>query len=295
MDNVAAPPMFTSNNFFAPMLISMVGIVSTCVAMVLYHFFLVKYCRRRRRGAAGSGEVQRCRLAVGLDPKLLETVPVMPYLIARKRDDFRVDQRECVVCLGELEDGEMVRLLPDCRHAFHVPCIDLWFVAHSNCPVCRSPVVFRDGDANSPPENLENNCDDDRHDHAAASPSSSSSPPSPSPSSGVQSQMHSCGLLRHCASLVLPMERRSSQKRVITGLKRSLSMDQSFVIVDMQMEMEDDDQRRHCSSSTSSSSSSKERLTRSRSIRQFDIVPSKLLVSLSSRFRIGTETEILPY
>lgn len=223
-----------------------------------------------------SGEVH---LGVGLDPKLLETVPVMPFLLARKRDDFRDDQRECVVCLGEMEDGETVRLLPDCRHAFHVPCIDRWFVAHSNCPVCRSPVVFRDESVNSPPEGDENNSDEnsDDQDHAVSSSLSSS-------------QMQSCGLLRHCASLVLPMERRASPKRLITGLKRSLSMDQSFVIVDMQMETEDDDRRRHCSSS-----SSKERLTRSISIRQFDIVPSKLVVSLSSRLRIGRPTQILPY
>ncbi|XP_019186238.1 PREDICTED: RING-H2 finger protein ATL52-like [Ipomoea nil] len=279
MDNIAAPPMLTSNSFFPPMLVSIAGIVSTCVAIFLYHFFVVKYCRRRRQRGGLNGDSGEVHLGVGLDPKLLETVPVMPYLLARKRDDFRVDQRECVVCLGEMEDGETVRLLPDCRHAFHVPCIDRWFVAHSNCPVCRSPVVFRDGDneshgssVNSPPEDAENNSDD----HHAASSSSLSS-----------SQMHSCGLLRHCASLVLPMERRPSQKR----LKRSLSMDQSFVIVDMQMETEDDDddQRRHCSSS-----SSKERLTRSISIRQFDIVPSKLVVSLSSRLRIGRPTEILP-
>nr|GMD44501.1 RING-H2 finger protein ATL52-like [Ipomoea batatas] len=279
MDNISAPPMFTTNNFFAPMLVSIAGIVSTCVAIFLYHFLVVKYYRRRRQVVRVNGDSGEVHLGVGLDPKLLETVPVMPFLLARKRDDFRDDQRECVVCLGEMEDGETVRLLPDCRHAFHVPCIDRWFVAHSNCPVCRSPVVFRDESVNSPPEGDENNSDEnsDDHDHAVSSSLSSL-------------QMQSCGLLRHCASLVLPMERRASPKRLITGLKRSLSMDQSFVIVDMQMETEDDDRRRHCSSS-----SSKERLTRSISIRQFDIVPSKLVVSLSSRLRIGRPTQILPY
>ncbi|OEL21264.1 hypothetical protein BAE44_0017716 [Dichanthelium oligosanthes] len=45
---------------------------------------------------------------------------------------------ECVVCLQELEDGDVVRVLPACRHFFHGRCIDAWLCAHSSCPVCRA-------------------------------------------------------------------------------------------------------------------------------------------------------------
>ncbi|KAK8455561.1 hypothetical protein SEVIR_4G139600v4 [Setaria viridis] len=45
---------------------------------------------------------------------------------------------ECVVCLQELEDGDVVRVLPPCRHFFHGRCIDAWLCAHSSCPVCRA-------------------------------------------------------------------------------------------------------------------------------------------------------------
>uniref|UniRef100_A0ACD6AI36 Uncharacterized protein n=1 Tax=Avena sativa TaxID=4498 RepID=A0ACD6AI36_AVESA len=45
---------------------------------------------------------------------------------------------ECVVCLQELEDGDVVRVLPACRHFFHGGCIDAWLRAHSSCPVCRA-------------------------------------------------------------------------------------------------------------------------------------------------------------
>jgi hypothetical protein len=31
---------------------------------------------------------------------------------------------DCPVCLGEFRDGELLRLLPECGLAFHVPCID---------------------------------------------------------------------------------------------------------------------------------------------------------------------------
>ncbi|KAM0920199.1 hypothetical protein ACQ4PT_007656 [Festuca glaucescens] len=44
----------------------------------------------------------------------------------------------CSVCLGALQLGETVRLLPACLHLFHVECIDPWLDAHSTCPICRS-------------------------------------------------------------------------------------------------------------------------------------------------------------
>lgn len=47
----------------------------------------------------------------------------------------------CAVCLTEFRDGETLRLLPRCRHAFHRGCIDTWLRAHVNCPLCRSDVL----------------------------------------------------------------------------------------------------------------------------------------------------------
>ncbi|KAM3204212.1 hypothetical protein P3L10_027621 [Capsicum annuum] len=45
---------------------------------------------------------------------------------------------ECSICLSTIEDGELVRILPNCKHSFHVGCIDKWFDCHSTCPVCRA-------------------------------------------------------------------------------------------------------------------------------------------------------------
>lgn len=73
----------------------------------------------------------------GVDKTLLETIPI--FSVAEvKLDDFA---RECVVCLGDLEDEDKVRLLPNCNHAFHLQCIDEWFVEHDSCPLCRSPIL----------------------------------------------------------------------------------------------------------------------------------------------------------
>lgn len=46
----------------------------------------------------------------------------------------------CSVCLEVLQDGEIVRQLPECQHLFHCGCIDMWLGSHSTCPLCRSSV-----------------------------------------------------------------------------------------------------------------------------------------------------------
>nr|GLL20995.1 RING-H2 finger protein ATL74-like [Ipomoea trifida] len=48
---------------------------------------------------------------------------------------------DCPICLGEFVDGEKVRVLPKCRHGFHVRCIDMWLASHESCPTCRRSLV----------------------------------------------------------------------------------------------------------------------------------------------------------
>ncbi|KAE8803111.1 putative RING zinc finger domain superfamily protein [Hordeum vulgare] len=45
----------------------------------------------------------------------------------------------CAVCLGEYDRGDVLRVLPDCAHSFHRPCVDQWLRLRPSCPVCRTP------------------------------------------------------------------------------------------------------------------------------------------------------------
>ncbi|XP_050122853.1 RING-H2 finger protein ATL52-like isoform X2 [Malus sylvestris] len=134
-----------SGSFFTPLLISMAGIVFTTLAIVAYHFLVVKYFLRRRQRQmqlqfqASLAQQPATSQSIGVDEKVLNTIPILTYSM-EDGEIFRMDQSECVICLGDLEDGDLVRLMPSCKHVFHNPCIETWFMGHSNCPVCRSAI-----------------------------------------------------------------------------------------------------------------------------------------------------------
>lgn len=232
MGTLREPPFSTS--FYAPLIISMLGIISSALALIIYHLILTKYCLVRRNSTTPQTintssttllrptTIQEAHhLPIGVDKKILENIPIISYNSIHKKGKslFRVDQNECAVCLGELEDQELVRLLPNCRHTFHVACIDKWFVAHASCPVCRAPITETETHIMYLLELLSRiNLNEEN-------------PPSYSSSSSLEVQPR--GMLRHCVSYVVPKERRStilSQERglLITGLRRSLSMDHNY-------------------------------------------------------------------
>lgn len=73
----------------------------------------------------------------GLQQTMINSIAVCKY----KRGEGLIEGTECSVCLNEFREGETLRLLPKCSHAFHIPCIDTWLRSHTNCPLCRACIV----------------------------------------------------------------------------------------------------------------------------------------------------------
>ncbi|GAB2268853.1 hypothetical protein Dimus_003796 [Dionaea muscipula] len=94
--------------------------------------------RRRQRFVFAAGVDQSSTLVQqrGLDTSVLVSLPIVVYSSKEFKDGL-----ECAVCLCDLAEGEEARLLPKCKHGFHVDCIDMWLQSHSTCPLCRNPVV----------------------------------------------------------------------------------------------------------------------------------------------------------
>ncbi|KAL5998465.1 hypothetical protein ACLOJK_009406 [Asimina triloba] len=84
----------------------------------------------------------------GLDPAVIATLPTFEF----KKTDAVPNENgaECAVCLSALEEAETARILPNCKHVFHMQCIDMWLSSHSTCPICRTGAEPRAQAASEP-------------------------------------------------------------------------------------------------------------------------------------------------
>nr|XP_010925979.2 RING-H2 finger protein ATL32 [Elaeis guineensis] len=82
------------------------------------------------------------RATAGLDRSAIRALPTFAYRRATYQGSGNGGKQgtsaECAVCISVVEDGEEVKLLPNCKHVFHVQCIDMWLYSHSTCPLCRT-------------------------------------------------------------------------------------------------------------------------------------------------------------
>lgn len=75
----------------------------------------------------------------GLDEAALVNYPKFMYSQAKLvKGDDPVIASGCSICLADYKDSDMLRLLPECGHLFHLDCIDPWLKLHPTCPICRS-------------------------------------------------------------------------------------------------------------------------------------------------------------
>ncbi|KAG2319200.1 hypothetical protein Bca52824_012413 [Brassica carinata] len=81
----------------------------------------------------------------GLKKKALQSLPKSTFTAADSPSSSSAgdggSSNECAICLTEFSDGEEIRILPLCGHAFHVACIDKWLTSRSSCPSCRRILV----------------------------------------------------------------------------------------------------------------------------------------------------------
>ncbi|XP_062202087.1 RING-H2 finger protein ATL70-like [Phragmites australis] len=92
---------------------------------------------REERAWAAEGDVD---VEAGLDEAALKALPKVVYG-EEEAEAGKTAAACCAVCLGEYAGGDVLRVLPECAHAFHQHCIDRWLRIQSTCPVCRSSPV----------------------------------------------------------------------------------------------------------------------------------------------------------
>lgn len=126
---------------------TMLGAVATSFAfcfvlMVLFLYARYRLIQRRRRMLVAMPYEEPKQ---GLDPTVIAQLPSFTYQKAMLGENNSVGpsaesestSHECSICLSSIEDGELVRLLPNCQHLFHQECVDVWLSTNASCPVCR--------------------------------------------------------------------------------------------------------------------------------------------------------------
>ncbi|XP_022743962.1 RING-H2 finger protein ATL52-like [Durio zibethinus] len=123
---------------FNPILVGLFGVIAGAIMVATYHlvFSICNCCRRQMLDTANTRQnVQHIQQERPSDRNRGISTPRLIPIFKYSKD---CNEDMCAICLGDLKEGEQIRVLPDCLHFFHVACIDTWLNLHSNCPLCRA-------------------------------------------------------------------------------------------------------------------------------------------------------------
>ncbi|CAD6341412.1 unnamed protein product [Miscanthus lutarioriparius] len=129
----------------ATTLVAVAATSFVCCFVLVVAFLFVRFLLLRQRWRHRTRRLlqeQHHRSKPGLGAAAIAMLPSFPY---RRRAEGSTSvpataaaaAAECAVCLGVLDEGQMVRQLPGCKHVFHQECIDVWLASRASCPVCR--------------------------------------------------------------------------------------------------------------------------------------------------------------
>ncbi|XP_061951098.1 E3 ubiquitin-protein ligase ATL42-like [Populus nigra] len=125
---------------FRPSLAVVIGILFLIFSLTFILLIYAKFCHRGGLVHGGSENgpalTRSASRFSGIDKTVIESLPFFRFTSLKgSREGL-----ECAVCLSKFEDIEILRLLPKCKHAFHINCVDQWLEKHSSCPLCRRKV-----------------------------------------------------------------------------------------------------------------------------------------------------------
>lgn len=149
----------SSNPSVSPLLIAIIGILGSAFLLATYYTLVSKHCATDTNDGAAS-DTGRSDLIIdvnslesqdhdnpfahessnaGLDDAMIKKIGF--FKLKKHQNGLKINVTDCSICLGEFNEDESLRLLPNCNHIFHVVCIDRWLTSHSNCPLCRGKII----------------------------------------------------------------------------------------------------------------------------------------------------------
>jgi E3 ubiquitin-protein ligase ATL6/9/15/31/42/55 len=125
---------------FRPRVAIVVGIFTMIFSLTFLLLMYAKFCHPSSSSSppqpASNNGAAAAAVCVGLPKQVIESLPFFRFATLRGARHGM----ECSVCLARFDDADLLRLLPRCRHAFHLACVDRWLQSSATCPLCRSNV-----------------------------------------------------------------------------------------------------------------------------------------------------------
>ncbi|KAH7435015.1 hypothetical protein KP509_06G045100 [Ceratopteris richardii] len=144
-----APPLRGSQYNNKIILASVALLCLVVLFIIALHVYAKWFWRRsarrqqalwRRRNAAVAAlrpqDQELSSMTGGLDKAIIDALPTFIYKVSQILP--HETGMECAVCLSDFQEGDKGRRLPKCSHSFHSDCIDVWFLSHTTCPLCRA-------------------------------------------------------------------------------------------------------------------------------------------------------------
>ncbi|XP_024403101.1 RING-H2 finger protein ATL43 [Physcomitrium patens] len=133
---------------FRPSIAVIIGVLTTMFSLTFLLLLYAKHCKRVAEAEGEGAAPEEAPAAApaafhvdaGLDRAIVEALPMFTFASLQGVKEGL----ECAVCLSRFEDADILRLLPKCKHAFHLDCVDTWLVSHSTCPLCRHCITSDD-------------------------------------------------------------------------------------------------------------------------------------------------------
>ncbi|WOL07240.1 hypothetical protein Cni_G15979 [Canna indica] len=128
----ALPPTPSGLHFDTDVVVIIASLLCAMVSIAGLALVARCTCPRRRLGRGNHPQRPPDK---GLEKKALRQLPKISYRGSEG------PPAECPICLAEFEEGDQLRVLPQCGHGFHAGCVDAWLASHSSCPSCRRVLV----------------------------------------------------------------------------------------------------------------------------------------------------------
>ncbi|XP_047308065.1 E3 ubiquitin-protein ligase ATL42-like [Impatiens glandulifera] len=133
---------------FQPSLAVVIAVLSIMFSLTFLLLIYARFCHRGSTSSIHEEHENRAATFIGrsasrfsgIDRTVIDSLPFFRFSSLKGTREGL----ECVVCLSRFEESEILRLLPKCKHAFHIACVDQWLEKHSSCPLCRQKVTIDD-------------------------------------------------------------------------------------------------------------------------------------------------------